>query len=157
MIKYLISVYLILNTSLLANELRIKAESFHADEKKGVSVFKGNVNIIRAKDELNAHQVTVYTNKKNEPIKYVAKGNAVFNIVTQDSSVYKGKAQKVIYQPNTKEYHFYGNVHLEQVDEKKEIKGNEVVLKTIEGKAYAKGAESKPVIMIFNMPKDEEK
>ena len=48
-------------------------------------------------------------------------------------------------------------MYLRQLDEKKEIIGNEVVLKTIEGKAYAKGAKSEPVIMIFKMPQDEEK
>ena len=147
---------LLIASSLISQELKIKANSFHADEKKGISVFEGQVKIVRDKDKLDAEKVTVYTNAKNEPIKYIAKGNASFTIVTQDGSIYKGKAQKVIYQPITKEYHFFTHVHLKQLNEKKEIIGNEVVLKTIEGKAYAKGAKSKPVIMIFNMPKKEE-
>ena len=148
---------LLIASSLMSQELKIKADSFHADEKKGISIFEGKVHILREKDELNAHKVTVYTNDKNEPTKYIAKGNATFTIVTKDGSIYKGKAGKVIYQPNEKEYYFYTDVHLRQINEKKEIIGNEVVLKTIEGKAYAKGAESEPVIMIFNIPKDEEK
>lgn len=155
--KILIASCIFLASSLVAQELQIKANSFHADEKKGISIFEGKVNIIRDYDELNASKVTVYTDKNNEPTKYVAKGNAKFKIKTENGSLYIGKAQKVIYQPNTKEYHFFTDVHLNQVNEKKEIIGNEVVLKTIEGKAYAKGATSEPVIMIFNMPKDEEK
>lgn len=148
---------LLIASSLISQELKIKANSFHADEKKGISIFEGEVHIIREKDELNAHKVKVHTNKNNEPTKYVAKGNVSFTIVTKDGSIYKGEAGKVIYQPNEKEYHFFTDVHLRQINEKKEIIGNEVVLKTIEGKAYAKGAKSEPVIMIFNMPKDEEK
>ena len=42
-------------------------------------------------------------------------------------------------------------------DEKKEITGDEVVLKTIEGKAYAKGDKSEPVIMIFKLKDKESK
>lgn len=154
--KIFITSCLLLASSLISQELKIKANSFHADEKKGISIFEGKVNIIRNEDELNADKVTVYTDGKNQPIKYIAEGKASFTIVTKDKSTYKGKAEKVIYQPNTKEYYFFSNVHLKQINEKKEIIGNEVVLKTIEGKAYAKGAKKEPVIMIFNMPKDEE-
>lgn len=154
--KLLLSSCLLLASSLIAQELKIKANSFHADEKKGISIFEGKVNIIRDRDELNASKVTVYTDSKNQPTKYIAQGSASFTIVTKDKAIYQGKAGKVIYQPNEKEYHFFNDVHLRQIDEKKEIIGNEVVLKTIEGKAYAKGAKSEPVIMIFNMPKDKE-
>jgi hypothetical protein len=44
-------------------------------------------------------------------------------------------------------------------NEKKEIQGDEVVLQTTDGKAYAKGIVKKPVIMIFDISeeKDEEK
>jgi len=155
--KFFIASCILILSSLVAQELKIRANSFHADEKKGISIFEGKVNILRDKDELNAQKVTVYTDKKNQPIKYMAQGDASFTIVTKDGSVYKGTAQKVIYQPNEKEYYFFTDVYLKQLDEKKEIIGNEVVLKTIEGKAYAKGAKSEPVIMIFKMPQDEEK
>ena len=72
-------------------------------------------------------------------------------MTTKDGAIYTGKAQKVIYLPNKKEYHFYKKVHLKQINEKKEIIGDEVVLKMLEGKAYAKGISNKPVIMIFNL------
>jgi len=140
----------------LAEELQIKSESFYTDEKKGIAVFKGNVNIIKGSDELNASMVTLYTDKKNQPIKFVMEGKSSFTITTKEKSVYTGKAHKVVYITKTKEYHFYENVHLKQLDEKKEIMGEEVVLKILDGKAYAKGAKSEPVIMIFNIPKDED-
>jgi len=154
--KFFISSCILVASSLIAQDLKIKANSFHADEKKGISIFEGKVNILKDKDELNAQKVTVYTDEKNQPTKYIASGDASFTIVTKDGAVYKGKAQKVVYEPNEKAYYFFTDVYLRQLDEKKEIIGNEVVLKTIEGKAYAKGAKSEPVIMIFKMPKDEE-
>jgi len=155
--KYVIFVSMLLVSSLISEELKVKANSFEADQKTGVSIFKGKVNVIKANDELNASKVTIYSDKNNQPTKFIAEGNASFSIVTEEGIPYKGKAQKVIYLPNKKEYHFYKNVHLRQINEKKEIIGEEVVLKTIDGTARAIGGKDEPVIMIFNMPKDEKK
>ena len=155
--KYIIILTVFLALNLFSQELKIKAKTFSADQKSGVSVFEGDVNIIKGNDELNASKVTVYTDKNQEPTKFVAEGSASFKMQTLEGSKYKGKAEKVIYMPKEKEYHFFKNVHLIQINEKKEIHGEEVVLKTIDGKAYAKGAEKEPVIMIFDMPEDNEK
>jgi len=153
-----IFIYTLLISSLLnAQELRIKANTFKADDKNGISVFNGAVNVIKSNDELNASKVSIYTNKNHEPTKFIAKGDVSFSIETKKGSVYKGNAGEVIYYPQKKEYHFFKNVYLRQVDEKKEIIGEEVVLKTEDGKAYAKGKKSGPVIMIFNISEDKEK
>jgi len=151
----LLTIFLISTT--FAQELQIKAKLFNADQKTGISVFEGDVNIIRGNDELNASKVTIYTDSNQKPTKFVAEGKASFKIETLKGSIYKGKADRVIYIPNKKEYHFFKNVHLKQIDEKKEIIGEEVFLKTIEGKAYAKGAEKEPVIMIFDIPEEKKK
>ena len=148
--KYFI-VLMILITSLISQELKIKANEFSSDEKKGVSTFVGEVDILRSSDRLQASKVTVYTDKKHQPTKFIAVGNVDFKIKTQDGSRYEGKAQKVIYNPAKKEYYFYKNVSLKQLNSKKEIIGDEVVLKIIDGQAYAKGAKKEPVIMIFEI------
>ena len=134
-----------------ADELKIQAKLFHTDQKSGISVFEGDVRFEKGLDELNASQVTVHVDAQREPIEFVADGNVSFVIHTQEGSHYTGKAQKVIYYPKTKEYHFFKNVHLLQIDDKKEIVGDEVILQSVEGKAYAKGAEKEPVIMIFEL------
>ena len=148
--KYLL-IFIILVTSLFSQELKIKANEFTSDEKKGISIFKGAVNITRGEDTLKASKVVVYTDKKHQPTKFEATGNVSFKIKTEDGSNYEGQAQKTIYNPIKKEYYFYKDVFLKQIDNKKEIRGEEVVLKTIEGKAYAKGAKKEPVIMIFEI------
>ncbi len=154
--KYII-IFTLLISSLLAKELIVKANSFKTDEKAGLSVFKGDVHIVKESDELNASELTIFTNKEHKPTKYIAKGDVSFTIATKNGAIYKGVAQKVIYKPAKKEYYFYKDVYLKQVNEKKEIIGNEVVLNTIDGKAYAKGKQSGPVIMIFDIPEEEEK
>ena len=155
--KYFILLSALLASSLMSQDLKVKSDTFHADEKTGTSVFKGNVNVIKASDELNATKVTIYTDDKNQPTKFIAEGKATFRILSEKGSLYSGKADKVVYFPNTKEYHFFKNVHLKQINEKKEIIGDEVILKTIVGKAFAKGAKDEPVIMIFKMPEDDKK
>ncbi|MDQ1264368.1 MAG: lipopolysaccharide export system protein LptA [Campylobacterota bacterium] len=152
-----IAAMIFLAVSLFSQELKIKAKTFSADQKAGISIFEGNVNIIKGSDELNASKVTIYTDEKQEPTKFIAEGDSSFSLKTLEGAIYKGKAQKVVYMPQTKEYHFYKNVHLKQINDRKEIIGEEVVLKTIDGKAYAKGASEEPVIMIFNIPEDKEK
>ena len=140
---------------LFSQELKIKADSFKADEKRGVSIFEGSVNIVKGFDELNASKVTIFTDKKHKPIKFIAQGDVSFKIKTKKKALYRGKAQKVIYVPKQKEYKFFGNVHLLQVDKKKEIIGDEVVLQVVDAKAYAKGKKSEPVIMIFDIAEDK--
>jgi len=146
---------LTMTMSLPADELKVKANSFTSDQNTGISVFSGDVNIIKNSDELNASKVTIFMDKNKKPSKFVAIGNVSFALETKEGAKYQGVAGKVIYFPNKKEYNFYENVHLKQLNEKKEILGDEVVLKTTDGKAYAKGLKKQPVIMIFNV--DEEK
>lgn len=146
---------LFLTTSLIAEELKVKANSFDVDEKAGISNFSGDVRIQKGDDELNASKVTIYTDKDHQPTKFIAQGNVSFYIHTKKGSIYKGKAQKVVHVPKLKEYQFFKDVVLQQIDDKKEIIGDEVVLKTNEGKAYAKGAHKEPVIMIFKIKEDE--
>ena len=131
--------------------MKIKSDSFQGDQKKGRSVFTGHVNVLKASDELNASIVTVYTDKNNQPTKIIADGGSTFSIKTEDGLRYRGKSKKVVYFPNKKEYRFYDNVHLKQIDKKKEIIGEEVILNTVDGKAHAKGAKNEPLIMIFNI------
>jgi len=155
--KLLILLTIFLAPLLMSQELIIKAKEFKTDEKTGITIFKGAVNIIKGVDELNASKIIIYINKKREPIKYVANGDVSFFIKTEDEDTYNGSAQEVIYLPLTKEYHFFKNVVLKQLNNEKTIIGEEVVLKTIDGEAYAKGDEKEPVIMIFDIPNKEEK
>ena len=149
--KYLTLIALLCTLS-FAQELKIKADSFKADQAKGISEFKGNVKIVKAEDILEASQVTIYTNKQNKPTKFIALGRVHFKITTKKGDHYEGNANKVIYKPQQKVYEFFENVHLKQLGSKKEILGDEVVLRLQSGKAYAKGVKSEPVIMIFDIP-----
>jgi len=154
--KYILIIAIFLQLSLFCEELKIKANSFSADEHKGVSIFSGDVIIKKRNDELNASEVTIYTNKENKPTKFVATGDVNFRLETKKGAQYEGTANRVIFLPKKQEYRFYENVHLKQLHEKKEIIGDEVVLEIENGKAIAKGVTTEPVIMIFDIDEKEE-
>ena len=156
--KYFLILLLFLSTTTLFSEqLKIKSDSFHASEKKRVTVFKGKVQITKGADELNATVVSIYTDKKNHPVKYVAEGSVSFYIKTQNGAIYKGHSERAIVYPNQKEYQFFKNVHLEQINENKQINGEEVIVNTEAGTAQAKGDGKAPVIMTFEIEEKEEK
>ncbi|QSZ41780.1 lipopolysaccharide transport periplasmic protein LptA [Sulfurimonas aquatica] len=147
---------LFFTTLLFSQELKIKANSFKADESQGISVFDGDVNIVKGNDEINASNLTIYVDKENKPTKFVAIGNVSFKIQTKQNAKYRGSSNKIIYLPLKKEYHFFENVHLVQINEKKEIHGDKVILSIVDGKAYAQGLKKEPVIMIFDIAEEKE-
>ena len=136
---------------LFAEELKISANSFEADEKRGVSVFNGNVSITKGTDEMNASKVTIYIDQERHPTKYIAEGDVTFFITTEDNSSFRGKAMSAVFSPNEQEYKFSGDVELYQINEKKKIVGNEVLVNMLKGTAIAQGKKNRPVIMIFEL------
>jgi len=148
-IKY--TLLLLLSFSLMAEELKVVAQSFESDESKGFTTFKGDVHIKKGQDELNASQVIIYTDKDREPSKFVADGNVSFVITTENNDSYVGVAGKVVYLPKKKEYEFFKDVHLRQINEHKEINGEKVMVNLVDGKAFAEGKKNEPVIMIFKI------
>lgn len=140
-----------------AEQLKISADAFSANEKEGRSVFSGHVRIKMGSDELNASRVEVFFDDKRTPTEYIAEGDASFFLKTETGSLYRGMAQKVVFLPLKQEYRFFGDVHLQQLKEHKQIDGEEVIVNIREGTAKAKGAEKQPVIMIFNLPEKEKK
>ncbi len=147
----LMTVILLATAALSAGELKIKADYFESDQAKNIAVFKGNVNIKKKNDELNATKVVVYTDKQRHPVKLVATGDVSFKIKDEHGKRYRGKAKKVIYLPKKQEYRFFTDVHLHQLGEKKEIIGDEVIFNALTGKARARSRKNNPVVMIFDI------
>lgn len=137
---------------LMAEQVKILADSFDGNEKKGVTIFKGNVKITKGSDELNASKVSVFTDKERTPYRYEAEGKVSFYIdLPENNATYKGDAEKVIYLPQKQEYQFYTNVHLYQIGTDRKVFGEEVLLNALDGNAKAVGKDKAPVMMIFNI------
>jgi len=155
--KKLVCCFLVLMSILYAQDLKIQANYFEADEKKGYSYFEGNVHITKGYDEINASKVEIFIDKKRNPYKFIATGDVVFQIESKSHVKYKGKAQKMVYIPAKKEYRFYTDVYLTQLDTNKTLRANEVFLDAIEGKTYAVSSEKEPIDIHFTIDEKEEK
>lgn len=137
--------------SMNAEELKVISDNFKADQQKGVSVFTGNVKVTKGSDELNASKVTIFTDKERKPYKYLAEGDVSFYIVTEQNEKYRGKSQSAVYMPNESEYQFYTKVDLLRLDDYRRVKGDKVIVNTVQGSAAAESTKDEPVIMIFNL------
>ena len=159
--KYLIGT-LICSTFLFAQSetLIIDAQDFQADDKKGISIFTGNVKIKMAQDKLNADKVEVFftTDKNNAkvPLRYEAIGKADFEIVTKDKH-YIGNGDKIIYSPQKEEYTILGNGFLQEKNDDRKVYGDTIYVNQLSGEAKVKGSENKPVRFIINVERGEEK
>lgn len=159
--KYLIGT-LICSTLLLAQSetLMIDAQNFEADDKKGLSIFIGNVKIKMGEDKLNADRVDVYfaTDKNNAkvPLKYEATGKADFEIITKEKH-YIGNGDKVIYSPQKEEYTILGNGFLQEKNDNRKVYGDTIYVNQLTGEARVKGSEQKPVKFIINVERGQDK
>ena len=159
--RYLIC-SLLCSTILFAQSetLTIDAQNFEADDKKGVSIFTGNVKIKMGQDKLNADRVDVYftTDKNNAkvPLKYEATGKADFEIITKEKH-YIGNGDKVIYSPQKEEYTILGNGFLQEKNDNRKVYGDTIYVNQLTGEARVKGSEQKPVKFIINVERGQDK
>jgi lipopolysaccharide export system protein LptA len=151
MIRTLIFLFALIFVTTNAEELKVVSDNFKADQQKGVSVFTGNVKVTKGSDELNASKVTIFTDKERKPYKYLAEGDVSFYIVTEQNEKYRGKSQTAVYMPNESEYQFYTKVDLLRLDDYRRVKGDKVVVNTVQGNAAAESTKDEPVVMIFNL------
>lgn len=160
--RYLIAT-LLLSTLLFAQNdiLEIDSIDFQGDDKKGISIFTGNVKVRMNQDRLNANKVEVYfeTDKKTNnktPLRYEATGDADFEIVTVDK-YYVGKGDKIIYTPKKEEYNIIGNGFVYEKNTDRKVYGDNIFINQISGEAKVKGSENKPVKFIINIERGEKK
>lgn len=134
----------------LANQVEISAERFFADEKKGENVLSGNVIVKRDKDILRANKLLVITNKKRKAVKYIATGNTRFEILLQDK-LYKGSGDELIYDVSNDSYEIVGNAFVEEVESKKKVIGEKIIIDRKQEKYSVISSEQKPAKFVFEL------
>ncbi|WP_375723999.1 lipopolysaccharide transport periplasmic protein LptA [Arcobacter sp. KX21116] len=140
---------------LFSEKLIIDAKNFEAYDEKGLSIFTGDVKMVKSSDELESDRLEVYLsekkpNTKREPLKYIATGNVKFKVKTAGKS-YEGKGDKVVYEPKKLKYVITGNGFLKEVTEDKRLFGDKIVINQITGEAKVTGSENKPVRFIIDL------
>jgi len=151
----LVSLLLLISTLYASDMVQVKAESFEADEKKNISIFKGNVHLEKLDDSLKADIVTIYFDKNKHPLRYEATGNVSFKVSVDNKSLYSGKAGKLIYRPSSNTYQLFDSVVVEDIVSERKLMGNEVTLNLDSGHAKVIGKKKKPVVMTFSVDEKE--
>jgi len=133
-----------------AQELKVTSGYFHYDMQKKISLFKGDVKVVKGKDKIFADEMTVYFNDKKKPVKFIAQGNVRFVIALDQHSTYKGTANKLIYQLNNGNIILLGNAKIVKLETKESIKGDKIILNRITKNAEVIGGK-KPVEIILKV------
>ena len=133
-----------------ADEIDITADHFHADDLSKVAYFDGNAHIEQGQNSFSASRVVVYFNKKKKAKKYEAIGSVFFDLI-ENGIHYRGRAEKILYSPNSSMYFFSGNVELEDLTNNRKISAEVISLDLNTGLADIKGTDTKPVHFRFEI------
>jgi len=137
---------------LFAEKVEVTANAMKAQELKKEVHFMGNVHIKQGESWLHGEKVIVYFDENNETNQYEAIGNVSFEFKDKKND-YKGKAQRVIYYPLKSQYILKGKASIVDLLNKRQLKGEEVLLDMKTGNASVKGNPKKPVKFIFDLEK----
>lgn len=140
---------------LFAQEVNILAEKFSANELSLKAQFDKNVTVTKGDDVLKTDKLLILFNKKKEPVKYEATGNASIRVFLKGKE-YFGRGDLLIYEPQLDTYTINGNAFLEDRTTKKKIYGDSIKIDQKKGEYNVGGKENKPVKFTFEV-KDKKK
>ncbi|WP_456479641.1 lipopolysaccharide transport periplasmic protein LptA [Nautilia sp.] len=147
--KFLIFFVLFFSFS-YAEELKVTSKYFHYDMAKKESIFKGDVNATKGKDNILADKMVVFFDKNKKPLKFEAEGNVRFVISLDENSTYKGRSDILIYQLHNGNIILQGNAEIIKVQSKESVKGNKIILNRFTKNAEVIGGK-KPVEIIIKV------
>jgi len=133
-----------------AEELKVTSKYFHYDMAKKESVFKGDVNATKGKDNILAKQLIIFFDKNKKPQKFIATGNVRFIISLDKNATYRGKSEILIYQLHNGNIILTGNAKIIKIETNESVKGNKIILNRFTKNAEVTAGE-KPVEIIIKV------
>ena len=131
-----------------AQTVDITSDEMKANQEKKEISFIGNAKVVQDKSYIYANKIVVYFSDDNKTKQYDAIDNVHFEFVNETSH-YKGYANKLTYMPMQEKYILIGNAKIDDLINKRVIKGDKITLDTKSGNASVKGSRKKPVKFIF--------
>jgi len=93
--------------------IELSADSVDIDESKGMSIYRGDVDLRQGTMHLQADVVTVHQNKR-KPTKIIAEGQPVKFQQQSDKGLVKGRAKRAEYEVNSENLVMIGDAVLIQ-------------------------------------------
>jgi len=152
MVKNIFYVFLlsVMTMALYAQSVDISSTQMEANQSSKTVSFIGKAKVIQGDSWIFADKIIVYFNENNQTKRYNAIGNVKFELI-KNNSHYKGHAKELIYKPLDKRYTIKGNAMIDDINNKRVIKGDSITLDMTTGNAKVKGSSKKPVKVIFEM------
>jgi len=147
--KFIIFLISILTFANSAN-LEITSNDFFYKDGDSKAQFSGNVVAKEGDSIITSSTLTVFLDEHSQAKKYKATGNVDFEIKNSKKDI-KGKCDILIYLPIEDKYILQGHVYLNDILNKREVYGDEIILDNKKGESYAKTKSSKPVKFIFKV------
>jgi len=143
-------ILLLIAIFLSAAELKITSKHFFYDSKKLISIFEGDVKVIKGSDKIYAQKLIIYFDKNKKPIKIEAIKNVKFEFQMDKNSTYKGKSNKLIYYIKNGDIILIGNAEIKKVQTNEKISGDKIKINRITKNIEVIG-NKKPVNIIIKV------
>lgn len=145
--------FFLLTQMVFAEKVEITSTSMRAVNAKKEIHFIGDAKVKKMDDWLHADRVVVYFDENNETKMYKAIGSVTFEF-KEETRHYRGSAKRVIYYPLKSLYVLRGLAVIDDLLNKSQVNGEEIMLNMLTGNATVKSSKKKPVKFIMDM-KDE--
>jgi len=115
-----------------------------------MSVFDGNVKVLKENDKLTAKKVTIEFDEKKQPIRYIATGDAKANMLMKEKKYY-AEAEKMTYEPSKSLYVLEKKAFLHDIETDKKVYGEYIKVNQLSGHYEVDGKGGAPVKFIFKV------
>jgi len=135
---------------LFAQNLEIISKFFKYDPKEKVSIFKGDVNATKGKDNIVSDEMYVYFDDNKKPVKFIAIGHVKFILALDNNATYKGKCDKLIYFIKSGDIILKGDAFVKKIETNESISGDIIKMNRFTKDISVQGAK-KPVNIIIKV------
>lgn len=135
-------------SQIYAAKVEVSAENFASRDNE--SILSGNVVVKREKDILRSKSLKILTNKDHKATKYIATGDARFELRLGDKD-YKGSGNELTYDAVNDSYEIEGNAIIEEITTNKRLSGKKIIIDRKKEVYNVFSDEQKPVKFVFEL------
>lgn len=147
-----IIVFLLCMSLCFADQIKVEALSFYADENAGKSILSGNVVVSHGGDVLTSGELVIFTDSRQKPIRYEATKQPKFKIVLKDK-IYEGSGDKFTYDVLKDIYEIDGNAYINEIQTDKKLYGDRVIVDRRANIYRVESKTKKPARFVFDLDK----
>ncbi len=134
-----------------AENLEVTADRFTHLEKEQKAIFEGHAHATQGKSRIDARKFIVNFDKDGNARVYQAIDGVRFEIVKMPDRHIKGSCDRLVYRVAEDTYRLIGHAYVNDLVNKRVMKGQEIYLDNKKGLATAKSGKKGPVKFVFPM------